>query len=137
MIKLIVGNVENLNGYKKIGITKDLSEIDDGECLEIRGVDICTYLHISEIEKYISELCKKVSHGGTISIGGYDIWLLQQSKNSISLEDLNHLMFPNPSINIKGAYTLNYIANLMFKNGIIIKNKYCDETNFVISGVRA
>lgn len=59
MIKLIVGNLENLNGYKKIGITKDLSEIDDGECLEIRGIDICNYLHITEIEKYVSGLCKK------------------------------------------------------------------------------
>ena len=136
MIKVIVGNVENLNGYKKIGITKDLSEIDDGECLEIRGIDICNYLHITEIEKYVSGLCKKLSHGGTISIGGYDIWLLQNSRNSVTVEDLNSIMFPNPSLAIKGSYTISYITNLLFKNGIIIKNKYCDETNFVISGVR-
>lgn len=136
MIKLIVGNIEKLNGYKNIGITKDLSEIDDGECSEIRGLDICNYLHLSEIEKYLQELCKKVCHGGTISIGGYDIWLLANSRNSLSIEDLNSLMFPSPSSNIKGAYTIHFIANILFKNGIIIKNKYCDETNFVICGVR-
>lgn len=136
MIKLIVGNIENLNGYKKIGITRDLSEIDDGECLDIRGTDICNFLHITEIEKYISELCKKLTHGGTISIGGYDIWLIQNSRESITIEDLNNIMFPNPSLQIKGAYHLKYIVELLVKNGIKITNKYCDETNFVVCGVR-
>jgi hypothetical protein len=136
MIKLIVGNIESFNGYKKIGITRNLEEIDDGECTEIRGVDICNYLHITEIKKYVSELCKKLSHGGTISIGGYDIWLIQNSRNSITTEDLNGIMFPDPSLQIKGAYHLRYVVDLLCENGIKITNKYCDETNFVVCGVR-
>ena len=133
MIKLLIGYKEKFNGYKTIGISKDLSEIDEGECSEIRGVDICNYVHYTEIEKYIRELCSKLCTNGTIIIGGTDLRYVMMNPSCQDMIELNSILFPVNKV--QGFYNINYIAELLVKNNIRITDKFIDSSSFTITGV--
>lgn len=133
-MKLAVGVKENqdINGYVCYGINKDLSEIDDGECTDIRGIDILNYIHISDIEKYIGSLCKKLRTGGTIVIGGLNYKTLVNS--AFTLHDLNMRIFGNGSHKVCGFYDIMSIAKLLVDNNIEILTKDINQDSFYICG---
>jgi hypothetical protein len=133
-MKLAVGIKENqdINGFVCYGINKDLSEIDDGECTEIRGVDILNYIHINNIEEYIGSLCKKLRTGGTIVIGGFNYKTLINS--ALTLHDVNIRLFGDGSHKVCGFYDIMSISKLLSDNNIEILTKDINIDSFYISG---
>jgi hypothetical protein len=133
-MKLAVGIKENqdINGFVCYGINRDLSEIDDGECTEIRGIDILNYIHIKNIEEYIGSLCKKLRTDGTIVIGGLNYKTLVNS--ALTLHDLNTRLFGDGSHKVCGFYDIMSISKLLADNNIEILTKDINIDSFYVSG---
>lgn len=117
----------------KRGNVQDLSRFaDDGEVSELIALDVIDYLDTSKVVPVIEGWVKKLAHGGTIIIGGTDMYEVCRlfSHYKINLLQVNALLHGDgskPYLIKKTQFTLKGLADLLAQLGLKIMKKRLDQ----------
>lgn len=137
-MKVTLGTKEKFNGYVDWGLNQAFfTEVDDGECEEIRAVDICDYIHITQIEQFLLNLFKKTRKGGKLVIGGTDYLAVFLDNSGLTTGQVNNIFFNINSKPKAGLYTLDDIVDILDKLGMKITKKILKDYEYTVEAIRA
>lgn len=109
----------------------------EAQCSEIYAPDIFDTFSVSDIEKIVPTWVKLLAPGGTITVGGTDIYILAKTiiSRKISLVDINKRLF---SDRINSFSSANYTKTFLSSIGLKIEDINIDYNNFIytVKGVK-
>lgn len=115
--------------------------IDDGECEEIRAIDILSKYEAGKIDEIIDEWIAKLRKNGILVISDIDLFEVINNiqKGKISLNDTNLVLYGNqtePQSYKKCVLSLHNIAEGLKMRGLLILEKSFNGLNFVVKAQR-
>jgi hypothetical protein len=134
--------IDPLGGEGKVALDfRNLDNVaDNGEC-EVINAKVLDHIHGSELYAVISHWVSKLAHGGSIMLGGRD--LFEVSKRVITGEssnsDCNKMFYGvnNSATGIsKGMYEANEIAGILVELGLEIDKKRINGIDFIVEAHR-
>lgn len=131
------GNDERINGC-----LIDLDDhVDDAECEEIIAVGILDYYSARDADKILKNWLRKLAHGGTITIGSYDVVETAKaiSNRKLSPEDITIILYGEqgkPWQFKKTALTVNQVATVLETKGLTILKKRIEGLKFIVVAER-
>lgn len=115
--------------------------IDDGECEEIRAIDILSKYEANKIDEIIDEWISKLRKNGILVISDIDLFevILNIEKGKINLNSTNLILYGNqtePQTYKKCVLSLHNIAEGLKLRGLFILEKSFNGLNFVVKAQR-
>ena len=109
----------------------------EAQCSEIYAPDILNVFSVADIEKVVPTWVKLLAPGGTMIIGGLDIYILAKTitQRSLSLVDINKKIF---SEKISSFSSANYTKTFLNSIGLKVIDVSIDYNNFTytVKGVK-
>lgn len=124
-----------------IGNPTNLSMIEDSTCEEILIRKYIEYINVSNMFPLIEAWCKKLRHGGTITISGldFDSIIARYLNGEMNLRDVNAALYGEHknawdihSLCINGSH----IADILKHLGLSILSEELINNNFIIRAKR-
>lgn len=115
----------------------DKSKVDNAECMEILVNDVIDFFSATNVEDFIKVLLRKLRHGGTIIIGGVDLYETTKAyyTNTINMTQMNELVHGidgKKSSNI----TLPIMVQFLQGQGLKILKKRANHYRFTVVAKR-
>lgn len=127
---IIRADVKNLDAY-----------VDDSEADEIVALDVLDYLPLPDIDNALSNWIKKLRHGGTLVIGGTDIYEVSKafSQYRLDIHRTNHLLHgeqTKPYLIKRGNFTALGLCDFLEAKGLEIQKKRVNDFHMIIEAKR-
>lgn len=115
--------------------------LSDNECLEIWADKILDYIPLDKIQIFVTQLLKKLRHGGKIILGGTDIYEVskQLMNGKINTQDCNIIMYGSQKStwDIKrSSLTLVDLSDLLVQLGLRITKKRIAGIEMIVEAIR-
>jgi hypothetical protein len=114
---------------------------DDAECDEIVALDVIDFLSSTETDATLEHWLKKLRHGGTITIGGIDLYEVAKGilHGRIDVAEANFLIHGNQSVPAdcrKANTTIQQMIRVLDGLGYELLHKKIDGYKFYITARR-
>lgn len=120
----IRSNIDNLSIY-----------VDDGEAKEIIALDLIDFVPIQEKENIVRHWLSKLALGGTITIGGNDLWQITKAFtfNQLELTQAAELLYGS-QLARSGLVTCSQMRKILEGGGLkIIESRLSNFSYYVIA----
>jgi len=127
---------------KKKGSVRNLDHIaDTGEVEQIVANDVIDFIDPDKKGGVIQGWCKKLAYGGTISIGGVDLWEVSKGYSGFGLSDeqVSSLLFGNPGFPFgyrRGVCNGQNIRDILQNCGLKVTRHMVDNYRYNITAKR-
>jgi len=115
--------------------------IDDGECEEIRAIDILSKYEAAKVDTIIDSWIAKLRKNGILVISDIDLFevITNVNKGNININETNLILYGNQSESQtykKCVLTLHNISEGLKLRGLFILEKSFNGLNFVVKAQR-
>lgn len=148
----IVLGTQPLDGYTNLSIfnvpncevcdIRNLDSVcDNGELEELRAINVCNFLHLTEMYNVLQHYTSKLAHGGKILVGGNDGFEVAKSLflGHLNLREYNELVYgshDNAWMKYSGMYDVNEICGILGSFGLQIEKKRVNGHVFIAEASR-
>lgn len=114
---------------------------EDSSCHEIRAVDIIDYVDMAEKANIIQHWVSKLKKGGSITLGGYDIYAVTRAihKHDIDFQEGSAILFglpDGPALGKSGILHVSVITDMLKTYGVQVTSKRVDNMRYIVKGVK-
>lgn len=147
MKAFITTNEPEIGGYLYISPLKGhnynnlTNVIDDNECSEILAPNAINYIPFNQLQKTVEHWITRLSHGGKLIIGGFDLY--EVAKRIVRAElhtDMANFILYGPSNSVwdvqRSQINLADLCDLLKQNGLQITKKKLDGITMIVEAVR-
>lgn len=127
--------------HKQKGDVLNLNWIaTENSCHAIRAVDILDYVDASQKENVLRHWVSLLQKGGTITIGGNDIYLTARAlyKHELSFQDASNILYgpPNTALSKSGLLGVVVLKDFLKTLGVKITSTKIDNYRYIIQGIK-
>lgn len=124
------GNIENLDQF-----------CENAQATEIIAMDCIDYINLKDKDNVIKNWCKKLAHGGKLTIGGVDFDEVARTWKAGSLPFNQYLdiLYGHPEFPFgsrRGVFTLEAMSHLLRLHGLQIERQQLNQFRYLITGIR-